>query len=567
MSFEQPAELPSGHLGSNGSMISQSPPQTFVRGQGILGALHMSSRRGVLARFLSRGALALLSAGLLACSLPGPDLGWLAWIALVPLLMACEGLSPVQAGALGFFTGMAANPTIYHWVFEVQGFGIHHFLILSTFFALFPAVWCAGVSWLSRRRSSRIFAATALWVLLDYVRAHAGFMAFPWGTLAQTQHNNFALLQVATIVGEYGVTFLVVMANTALADFFLTRTWRRAALIGLLIVLIHLGGTLVLALQNRETTIKVAVVQPNILLHERTTREGRAAVFDRLERLTVEAAGSHPALIVWPETAIAGNLRANPFLAADLMALVQEVRTPLVLGVGEVEKFATRDIHGNMAQRAYNAAYVAKPDHGLEAPYIKRVLMPFGEYVPLERVIGWPGWLAPPVFQTVVGNTPSTFRLNDGTPFAPLICWENLFGDLARESVQAGARLLVLLTNDGWFGHTAEPRQHNLASVLRAVENRVPIVVASNTGPSQIIDPYGRVIVQAASIFHQEVITGDVTLGAGGTLYTRTGDVFVFLVVAGLAIVALRCWLSHGGALSNEANHCLNGNNLVKGDF
>jgi len=173
-------------------------------------------------------------------------------------------------------------------------------------------------------------------------------------------------------------------------------------------------------------------------------------------------------------------------------------------------------------------------------PYIKRVLLPFGEYVPLERVIGWPAWLAPPVFDTVVGDKPSFFTLPDGTMFSPLICWENLFASLARESVQGGARLLVLLTNDGWFGRTAEPHQHNLASALRAVENRVPIVVSSNTGSSQVIDPYGRVVTSAPPIFTEDSVTGEVKLGSNGTLYTRIGDVFVFIVIVGLAVVVLR---------------------------
>lgn len=523
-------------------MVLPSLPQAFATGQDASYALQQSTHTKALNQFLAKGLLALLSAGLLACSLPSPDIGWLAWIALVPLLIACDGLRPLQAATLGFLSGMAANVMIYHWLFEVKGFGIQHFAVLSTFFALYPAAWCAGISWLNLHRPSPIFAAPALWILLDYMRAHAGFMAFPWGTLAQTQHQNLSLLQIATLTGEYGVTFLVVLGNVALADVLLKRTRRCAVVIGLLIGLVHLAGALVLVGEDFRTTIRVAIVQPNILLHERATRAGRAAVFNRLESLTLDAAGSHPALIAWPETAIAGNLRADLFLAADMMALAQEAGTPIVLGVGEVEKFATRDNKGNLARRAYNAAYVAKPGEGLGAPYIKRVLMPFGEYVPLESVVGWPAWLAPPVFQTAVGNTPSTFTLSDGTPFAPLICWENLFAGLARESVQAGARLLVLLTNDAWFGRTAEPYQHNVASVLRAVENRVPIVVASNTGPSQIIDSYGRIIAQASRSFSREIIAGEVKVGTSGTLYTRIGDAFAFIVIGSLAFVVLwRC--------------------------
>ncbi len=212
-----------------------------------------------------------------------------------------------------------------------------------------------------------------------------------------------------------------------------------------------------------------------------------------------------------------------------------------------------------MQRRAYNLAYVVTPEQGLGSPYTKRVLLPFGEYVPLEDIIGWPAWLAPPTFQKVAGDQPIAYTLANGIVLSPLICWENLFAGLARESVRKGAQLLVLLTNDGWFGRTAEPIQHNLASVLRAVENRVPIVVSSNSGPSMIIDAYGRVIAQASGIFREEVVTGAVTVGTGGTSYTRIGDVFVFLVVVGFALNILLLCASQGPPLSNGADLLLTG--------
>ncbi|HJT21153.1 MAG TPA: apolipoprotein N-acyltransferase [Nitrospira sp.] len=471
-------------------------------------------------------------------------MGWLTWIALVPLLIACNGMTSLQAATLGFVSGMSTNIMTYHWLFEVKGFGIHHFAVLSTFFALYPAAWCAAISWLNRHQRSLIFTAPALWILLDYVRAHAGFMAFPWGTLAQTQHQNLAILQIATVTGEYGVTFLIVLGNVAVASIILKREWKSATVVALVIGLVHLGGAIALSTDRSGPTIRLAAVQPNILLDERATRPGRAAVFNRLDRLTREAAGSHPALIAWPETAIAGNLRADLFLAADLLALAQEVGAPIIFGAGEVEKFAGRDAHGNLQRRAYNSAYVVTPQEGLSAPYIKRVLMPFGEYLPLEKIIGWPAWLAPPTFQKVPGDRPAVYTAPQGFVFSPLICWENLFPELARESVRNGAQVLVVLTNDGWFGRTAEPIQHNLASVLRAIENRVPIVVSSNSGPSHIIDAYGRVIIQAPGIFREEVVTGGVQLGPSGTLYTHMGDILVFIATGGLVVVALRCFFN-----------------------
>jgi apolipoprotein N-acyltransferase len=120
-----------------------------------------------------------------------------------------------------------------------------------------------------------------------------------------------------------------------------------------------------------------------------------------------------------------------------------------------------------------------------------------------------------------------------------LICWENVFAPLARESVGNGAHLLVQLTNDVWFGHSAAPWQHNLMSIMRAVENHVPIVIASNTGPSQIIDGYGRVVAGSTTIFTKGLATGSIHTSAGGTVYTAVGDVFVFGVFAllGMSLV------------------------------
>jgi apolipoprotein N-acyltransferase len=481
--------------------------------------------------------LASFAAALMACSLPGPDVGWLAWIALVPLMVACAGLTPSHAAALGFLTGMVANAGTYYWLFEVKGFEPFHFLILSSFFALYPAAWAGGITYLHHIRCPLIFTAPALWVLLDYLRAHAGFMAFPWGTLAHTQRQNLSIIQIATITGEYGVTFLVVLGNTALAGIILHAAWRQAVAVILLIALAHLGGALTFILEPGGPTVRLAAVQPSIRIGERHTEAGRAAALNRLVTLTEAAAASKPTLIVWPETAVVGNLRSNPFLAMELTAFASEIRAPILFGVGEVDKFAA----ANMERRGYNAAYLVT-EQGLSPPYIKRVLLPFGEYVPLENIVGWPAWLAPSMYRRVPGNEAAVYRVSDGMAFSPLICWENLFADLARDSVRRGARLLAMLSNDAWFGSTAEPRQHNVPSVLRAVENRVPVVVASNGGPSEIIDAYGRVVAQAPGLFEEDVVIGEVALGAGGTLYTRIGDVFTFIIMGAFAFAIFRRW-------------------------
>jgi len=128
-----------------------------------------------------------------------------------------------------------------------------------------------------------------------------------------------------------------------------------------------------------------------------------------------------------------------------------------------------------------------------------------------------------------------------------LICWENLFAPLARESVHNGANLLVQLTNDVWFGHSAAPYQHNLMSVMRAVENHVPVLIASNTGPSQIIDEHGRVLAKVPLVFTEGMATETIHAGTGGTLYNAFGDLFVLCVLVGLGTFYV--WRSVTGLL------------------
>ncbi|GKS57226.1 apolipoprotein N-acyltransferase [Nitrospira sp.] len=488
---------------------------------------------------MAKLGLALLTSVLLTCSLPPFDWGWIAWVALVPLLVACHGSTAAQATGLGFLSGFGAVCGALSWIFEVPAFGIHHFLLLGGYLALYPALWCLGLAYLKRFDIVTAIPPAALWVILDYVRAHAGFLAFPWGTLAHTQHDHLAVLQVATVTGEYGVTFLVVLGSTAIAGI-ITRRARVSAIVALLLIgLVHSTGILALNTGHAERTLRVAAVQPSIPVGGHATGADRLVNFRLLERLTVAAAVSHPSLIAWPETAIAGNLRADPLLASDLQAIVQELGVPLVLGVSEVEKFAARDHLGEIRRRAYNSAYFFSPNAALSAPYHKRYLLPFGEYAPFEGMVTWPAWVGGRGYDRVAGEGPRVFALPDGTPFSTLICWESLFSDLSRESVMAGARLLVQLNNPAWFGHSAAGAQQNLSSVLRAVENRVPIVVASNTGPSQVIDPHGRIVASSSSIFTVDMVAGQVPLGESGTVYTRMGDVFVWGLVA---LVSLAAW-------------------------
>jgi apolipoprotein N-acyltransferase len=482
-----------------------------------------------VAGFAARLAGGLASAALLTLAFPPFDQGWLAWVALVPLLLACRGAGPGPALVVGLVAGAAASLGVYSWILEVP-VRWYHVLPLALWLGLFTGAWSAGVAVLARSRVPALLAAPSLWVAADWVKAHAGFLAIPWGTLAHTQHRDLALLQTATLAGEYGVTFLVVLANVAVAGTIARGRRGRgagAAVAGLAAA--HLLGWAALAPHTGAPSLRVAAIQPSILLGERATAAGRDESFGRLERLTAEAAVARPALIAWPETAIR-DLGHEPALAARIQRLVDGTGIPLVVGASEFTKFSRRDGTDLPPDfRAFDSAHVFRPGRAPDPPHRKTILLPFAEYLPLEGIVRWPAWFAPRTYPSLPGERLREFLLDDGTAFTIRICWEGAFADAIRPSVRAGARLLVQINNANHFGRSAAAPQHLLVTVLRAVENRLPAVVSSNAGPSAIIDPWGRVLAGIPELFAAGAVTAAVPLGDGGTFYTRWGDWFVAL--------------------------------------
>ncbi|MDF0644429.1 MAG: apolipoprotein N-acyltransferase [Nitrospira sp.] len=513
-------------------MLPLLSPRGSAVGSGLIRYQHLFEHR------FTRVALSLLSAALLICSLPDPDIGWCGWVALVPLIIAIQGLGPRRAAGLGLLFGIASSFGIYGWLFEVPSFDMRHAVVLAVYVGAYPAAWCAAMAWTARLGVPLLLAGPLLWVLSDTLRAHAGFLALPWGTLAQSQHHNLAILQIASLGGEQAVTLLVAAGNVGLACLILRRERQAVLMTGMLLAVAHLWGAALLYSAPVGRSIAVTAIQPDIRVAERTTEEGRRTSLERLERLTRSAAQAQPLLIVWPESAVPGDLQSDSGLVARLERLTTEIGIPLIVGAAQVEKFAKSEPELTIGRRIFNTAYLIEPGEPLGRPYRKRILVPFAEYRPLADIIPWPEWLAPRVPEMTAGDGGQLLRIGEQLSVGPLICWENLFTALARDSVRNGAQMLVQLTNDVWFGRSAAPRQHNLMSVIRAVEHRVPIVIASNTGPSQIIDAYGRIVGPESELFIEDTVTGAIRIGNAGTWYTEIGDSWMYgvflLAAAGL---------------------------------
>ncbi len=299
--------------------------------------------------WLEAGAAACGGGALLGLAFSGDAAGSLAWIALVPWLLVVRRLAPLPAFGFGWVGGLVAALVTFGWLANVPAFGAAQFAVLGGYVALYAACWCAGLAMLARRQCSWLVYAPALWVALDVVRDHAGFLALPIASLAQSQHANIALLQLASLGGEAAVTWIVVLGNVAVAALVQRRVWRGPLLALGAVAAAHAAGAVMLgaAASDDQTVapIRIAAVQPNIGLHERDTAAGRDAIWQRLERLSLEAAAARPDLIVWPETAV-GDPRHDPRLAEAAARAVAGGRCTVAR-----RRIRNREVRGHRAGR------------------------------------------------------------------------------------------------------------------------------------------------------------------------------------------------------------------------
>src|SRR5262249_8726441 len=241
--------------------------------------------------------------------------------------------------------------------------------------------------------------------------------------------------------------------------------------------------------------------------------------------LTRQAGAERPRLIVWPETASPTILRKDPGLQRVLAAMSAEMRVPLLVG--------SVDAREGSPTRFTNTAFLVD-ERGIVGRYDKIHLVPFGEYVPLSGVIGFVRGWAEFIAELEPGTRAVVFA-GPPAPFGVVICYEGIFPDLFREFVNGGARVMVNMTNDGWFGRTSGPAQHLTMYPLRAVEHRIAVVRAANTGASALIAPSGQ-IVRHLGLCERGVLADRVPLRQGRTLFTRVGDWVAWLSLALAAV-------------------------------
>jgi apolipoprotein N-acyltransferase len=335
---------------------------------------------------------------------------------------------------------------------------------------------------------------------------------------------------VAELGGVHAVSLTLVAANAALTGVFVLG-WRQAVggvMIAASLLAAVLGfGTWRLRQAPAQTEIRMAIMQPSIeqpLKWEPRHARETLNIYLALTRLAGEGS---PDVIVWPETASPTVLRRDPELQRMLAAASADLRALLLVG--------SIDILDGTPRRISNAAFLVS-GQGIVGRYDKIHLVPFGEFVPLSGVIGFVRGWAEFIADLEPGSRAVVFP-GPPAPFGVVICYEGIFPDLFRQFVNNGARVMVNMTNDGWFGRTSGPFQHLAMYPFRAVEHRIAVVRAANTGISAFIAPSGQ-IIRHLSLFERGVLSDRVPLRQGETLFTRIGDwvAWLSLVVSAASI-------------------------------
>ncbi|MFW6146949.1 MAG: apolipoprotein N-acyltransferase [Thermodesulfobacteriota bacterium] len=485
-------------------------------------------------------ALAGLSGLLLTAAFPSLNLDWIAWISFIPLFIALDNQPSSRAFLLGFIAGICHYGTLLYWIIvALSHYGGIPFIsslavlvLLVVYLALYPALF--ALCFVKIRRIGLFsFLGAGIWVSLEYARAHL-LTGFPWCLLGYSQYMRLPFLQVADITGVYGISFLVILANLVIYNLLVGQQYAsKRVLIAELTVLVGLIGITLFygyyqlgqirQSSGKDRTIRAAMVQGNIDQSIKWDEKFQNKTMAIYYELSLQAQSFRPHLIIWPETAVPFFFQDSSHLSEIVHRVARRTEANILFGSPAYE---TR---GDTVSY-YNRVYLLHGDGHYEY-YDKVHLLPFGEYVPLQRFLPFVHRLVPAAGDFAPGKGPKLLS-TDVFQLGPLICFEAIFPDLSRKLALDGAELLVNVTNDAWFGRTSAPYQHLSMAVLRCVETRLPMARAANTGVSAFILPNGKIAKQS-EIFTRRLLTYELPLSQKKTFYSQYGDFFAILLIVG----------------------------------
>jgi apolipoprotein N-acyltransferase len=492
----------------------------------------------------TRLLLALASGAALALSFPNYNFSLLAWISVGLLVLASYRARLVVAPLYGFLHGLVFYPICLPWIDVVVqqygGVGPWTSAGLLALIGIAGGIICAVFSWavaVASRRSAMLACALApfLWVALEFARAHLPIIAFPWNLTGYAASGSLPLVQLTTVSGIYGLSFLVAAYGSLVAYAILAgrqRAWKCVLALTAALIFVALGGRYLLpSVAPRFVAHLVQTNFAQVYDYPADWMQVHAAELDELGQISVDAARRIPGLIVWPEAPAPFTLQ-DPVFAARARQIAQNSGSDFLVGVEDWK----RDAAGKWD--ATNSAVLLNPTGQRIFTYDKVHLVPFGEYVPLRKWLTFTGKLTADLGDFTPGTVYGVGRLPEGRVGA-FICYEAAFPDIVRRFTVGGAELLINISNDGWFGRSSAPAQHLMMARVRAVENRRWLLRDTNNGFTVSVDPYGRIAAQLGTDIRGQ-LDAPYDFRSDITLYARFGDWFAWLcVIASIVLLGM----------------------------
>lgn len=495
---------------------------------------HFKSKDSLLAL-----GLASISWVLYALAFPPLPLGVGALIFLVPWFIVLQKNSISTALFATFWSGVFYNAINYYWIYNVMkvgpaGFILFGLFLLVAYFSVYNVL--AAFVFIQSKKIKVKGQPVLLWFFpifyagLEMTRTKGDF-SFPWSHLGYVFGNHLSLIQMLSWIGVFGYTALIIASNMLVTKSFITKNHRYLILTPVLILAcLWAHGTTVLSAETAqpfyerpsEKSPSIALVQPSISQTKKWSKE----YFDSVTTKTWALVDAYPFLdqvdlIVLAETAIPDFLKQQQNQIKHIKKLTDQYGFSLLLGSLDFERLSVTQ--KPTSYELYNASFLFHPSASgkKEDRYVKQHLVPFSERIPFDDVF--------PILN-YVNFGEGDFTAGKETPvyepfhFTPFICYEAIFGDQVRRAIRNGSRLMINITNDGWFGESTAPGQHLNLIRYRAVENAYPVARNANSGFSVFIDQYGH-LDQKTALFEETIIRRKMPLRTRDTLYTHIGDV------------------------------------------
>jgi len=487
--------------------------------------------------------LAAFTGAGLSLSFTGFYLQLYSWVAIGLLLILVIGPKPKAAFLCGFVHAIAFVLTSVPWIATVLSVhgglspagGWAVLLLIAAAWGVLIGTFCWCVNRIATRdKALACIAAPFLWVTFEFIRAHLPEISFPWNLLGYPASGAAALLQVTTITGIYGLSFLVAAFNALIAWADVTsqplakkRIATIAVATALILLLVFAGERLV---PQTQAIHFARAVQPNFPEVESYGSDWfgtHAEDMADLNELSLAPSEKMSDMIIWPEAPAPFSMQDARFVKIASQIAVQAQR-PFLMGT--IEWKAERSSSGHVIMVPYNSAVLLGGQGQRVFSYDKMHLVPFGEYEPFPLIHRVVSSVSSEVGGFRKGTTRVIGPLANGSKFGTYICYEAIYPGEIREFANLGANLFINISNDGWFGKSAAAEQHLRMARVRAVENRRWLVRVTNSGITAAVDPYGRIFssiprdVRGAADLPYDFRTDR-------TLYTRFGDWFAWLCV------------------------------------